>query len=154
MEHKACVSKNLCDKSITMRYILLGLLVFPIFCFSQKTGDNKIIITVHDSVDIYEKVRTALIKNDFILKEDLRKDTIITYPREFKTMAGYSIGIAKVSLNTVTLSGFYGLKNVSYFNVTKGPRNYKPIIFYKGSHGWKLLMQVAKELDGQISYSK
>jgi len=120
----------------------------------QKVDDTKIIITLNDSLGSYGKVKTALVKNNFILKEDSSINRITTYPREFDNMPGYAIGNAEIIGNVVTLSGIYGLKKRNYWGDEKKPKDYKPIIYFKGSKGWRLLMQIANDIGGQFSYSK
>lgn len=131
---------------------LIIILLLPVFTFAQTKGNKKIIVTVNNPS--HEQVKIALVKNDFIVKEDGNKDTLTTYAREFKTIAGYAIARAEIKGNTVTLTGVYGLKKINDWGYTASPKNYKPILYYKGSHGWKLLMQIADKLDGKISYAK
>jgi hypothetical protein len=130
------------------------LLLIATRLVGQKVDDTKIIITLDDSLGSYEKVKTALVKNNFILKEDSSKNRITTYPREFDNMPGYAITNVEISGNIVTLSGIYGLNKKNYWGDAKKPRDYKPIIYFKGSKGWRLLMQIAKDIGGQLSYSK
>src|SRR5215204_4865927 len=95
------------------KYLLFLILTLdPVFSFAQQDGDKKVIITAADSTGLYEKIKVALIKNDFMIKELGIKDTIITYPRQFKQMSGYSIAKAVISGNTATLSGSYGLMRI------------------------------------------
>ena len=138
-----------------MRTSLTILILF--ICTSlhaQSNDDSKIIITFPDSIGTYERVRIALVKNDFIVKDLGVKDTIVTYPREFSNIPGFSIAKVIVEKNTVVLSGFFGSKRINDWGYSNTPKNYKPIIFYKGSKGWKLLMQIANEIGGQFTFSK
>jgi len=138
-----------------MKTALTILLLFTATrIIGQKVDDTKIIIRLNDSLGSYEKVKTALVKNNFILKGDSSKNRITTYPREFDNMPGYAIGNAEIVDNFVTLGGIYGLKKRNYWGDEKLPKDYKPIFYFKGSKGWRLLMQIANELGGVISYSK
>ncbi len=118
----------------------------------SKKGDSQIIITLNDSSGIHEKVKLALIKADFVVKELNSLDSVVTYPRELKTMNGVAVGQAKVKNNKVTLYGYYSLKKLNYFGYTKLSRDFKPIVYYKGSKLWPLLMKVARDLGGEITY--
>lgn len=134
-----------------MKHLLF--LLIPIISFGQSNGDKKVIITV-DYPNIYEKLKVALVKENFIVKEDRNMDTVSTYPREFKNIPGYSVVRAVIKGNTIELSGFYGLTRKDDYGYTRSPKKYKPISYYKGSKGWKLLLQVADKLDGKTTYSK
>ena len=138
-----------------MRYILILLVVLiSQTSFSQNDGDTKIIITLNDKEGMYEKVKIALVKNDFIVKDDGNKDTLRTYPRELSSLNGYSIFNAILNDKQVILSGAYGLKKINDWGYTTSPKGYKRIIYFKGSKGWKLLIQVAQTIGGDISFSQ
>lgn len=121
---------------------------------AQNVEDTKIIIEIEDSVSVYDRAKKALIKNDFIVKDDGNRDTIITYPREFKKMEGFCIAQAVIERNRIILSGVYGTKRITYIGQTISPKSYKPILYFKGGKGWLLLMQIAETIGGTISYSK
>ncbi len=132
--------------------ILLSLIVF---CVSgQKNGDKKIIITMSDTINIYEKLKAALSKNDFIIREDNNMDTVTTHLREFRTMPGYCSLKAILKGNTITISGVYGLKKMNVFGLTTAPRDYKQITYFGGSKSWPLLMSVANALKGEVTFAK
>jgi hypothetical protein len=138
-----------------MRHILTLLVVFiSQTSFSQNDGDTKIIITLNDKTGIYEKVKTSLVKNDFIVKDDGNKDTLQTYPRELSNLQGYSIVNAILSDKQIILSGVYGLKKINDWGYTTSPKSYKRIIYFKGSKGWKLLIQIAQTIGGEFSFSR
>lgn len=137
-----------------MKYILAILFLIPTLCFSQTYLDQKIIISVKDTANLYERTRQALGKNDFIIKEDGNKNFITTMPREFKKIPGFAIAHAEIKSDTVIITGHFTLMKNTNVGYTVAPKNYKPIVYYKNSHGWKLLMQVADKLDGTLTYSK
>lgn len=137
-----------------MKTLLISLFLIPALAFGQNYLDHKIIIKVQDTVNLYEKVRVAFGTNDFVLKENGRKDFIETMPREFKKIRAFSVVNATINKDTVVLYGKYALmknKNIGY---TVAPSSYKNIIYSKKSHGWKLLMQIADKIPGQQFYSK
>jgi hypothetical protein len=133
---------------------LLILLLLPIFSIAQNNSDNKIIITVSDTTNLHERVRLALVRTDFMVKDDGYLNKLTTYPRELKKIPGFAVAKADVSGNTITLYGSYGLKKINDWGYTDSPKKYQPIIYYKGSKTWRLLMDVAEKLDGTISYAK
>jgi hypothetical protein len=59
-----------------------------------------------------------------------------------------------VKNNIVTLTGIYGLKRIDDWGYTQAPKNYTRVTYYKGSKTWKLLMQVANKLQGEIKFAK
>jgi hypothetical protein len=134
--------------------LLIASLLVSALCYAQKTDDKKIIITVQDTAGIYERVKIALVKSDFIVKEDGNRDTVTTYPAELKKVAGYSAATVIIRRNIVQLTGVYGLTKVDDFGYTRTPKNYKPIVYYKGSKAWKLLMDVAVRIGQQFTYAK
>jgi hypothetical protein len=133
---------------------LLIVLALPIAMQAQSTDDKKITIHLSDTTGIYEKVKLALVHNDFIVKDDGNRDTLTTYPREFKRMAGYSIVRAEICGTDVILSGIYGLKKVNDWGLTSTPKHYKAITYFRGSKGWRVLEQVAEEIGATFTYSK
>ncbi len=137
-----------------MKNYLLFFLLLPVFSFAQKRGDTKIIITVNSKDSITKKVKEAFAKNNFLIKDDGYKTVVTTYPKEFKNVPGYSMAKAEINGNTITLRGMYNITDSDDLNSNRDPKEYKPIIYYKGSHGWKLLMSVVSQLDGQVSFAK
>jgi hypothetical protein len=136
-----------------MRHILTLLIVLTSqISFCQIEGDTKIIITLNEKAGMYDKVKLALVKNDFIVKDDGNKDTLLTYPRELTNLQGYSIINAILNDKQIILSGVYGLKKINDWGFTTSPKSYKRIIYFKGSKGWKLLIQIAQSIGGELSF--
>ena len=132
-------------------------LTFVFFSFEavcQKSGDRRIIVSLPNDSTILQKVKIAFAKHDFGIREDGRKDTITTLLREFRTMPGFCILSAVVKNDTVILSGRYGTKRINVLGYTTAPNEYKPISYAGGSQSWRLLMSVAKEIGGSLSFSK
>jgi hypothetical protein len=138
-----------------MRHILTLLMVLTFqISFCQIEGDTKIIITFNEKAGMYEKVKLALVKNDFIVKDDGNNDTLQTYARELTNLQGYSIVNAIFNDKQIILSGVYGLKKINDWGYTASPKSYKRIIYFKGSKGWKLLIKIAQTIGGEISFSR
>jgi hypothetical protein len=109
-----------------MRHILFG---FLLFCASKSFGqeylDKKIIVTVDDTTGLYQRVRIAFGKHDYQLKEDGNYSVVSTFARDLKKTAGYTIGRAEISGNTVIISGRYGLLRIDDWGRTRFQTNGK-----------------------------
>jgi len=142
-------------KTTLMRPILFG---FLLFCanksFGQEYLDKKIIVTVDDTTGLYQKVRIAFGKHDYQLKEDGNYSVVSTFARDLKKTAGYTIGRAEISGNTVTISGRYGLLKIDDWGRTRVTNEWKDVVYMKNSKIWPLLEKVADELNGKKEYSK
>lgn len=137
-----------------MKLLLILLFLLPLLVNAQKNEDTKIIVTLNDSVDIYKKVKIALVELDFIVKDNYNVDTLTTYPREFSKIPGQCRLTAVIKGNSITLTGIFGLIKIDDFGYTRSPKDYQNIIYYKGSKGWELLRTVAERLEGQMTFSK
>ncbi len=137
-----------------MKWFVILLLLFPILVTAQKNEDTKIIVTLNGSIDIYKKVKIALVDLDFIVKDNYNPDTLTTYPREFSNIPGQCRITAIIKGNTVIISGIYGLTKIDDFGYTRSAKEYQRIIYYKGSKGWDLLKTVAERIGGQMTFSK
>lgn len=137
-----------------MKLLFILLLLCPFLVNAQKNDDTKIIVTLNDSIDIYKKVKIALVDLDFIVKDNYNVDTLTTYSREFSNIPGACRLTAIIKGNIVTLTGVYGLTKIDDFGYTRSAKENKRIIYYNGSKGWELLKTVAKKIGGQITFSK
>ena len=137
-----------------MKLLFILLLLCPFLVNAQKNDDTKIIVTLNDSIDIYKKVKIALVDLDFIVKDNYNVDTLTTYSREFSNIPGQCRLTAIIKGNTVTLTGVYGLTKIDDFGYTRSAKENQRIIYYKGSKGWELLKTVAERLGGQMTFSK
>ena len=138
-----------------MKHVLFCLFVFYSFTsFAQQYLDKRIIVTVDDTISLYQKVRTAFGKNDYQVKEDGNYSIVSTFARGLKRTPGYTIGRAEISGNTVTITGRYGLLRIDDWGRTRVDSNWKDIVYMKNSKIWPLLEKVAKELGTNITYAK
>jgi hypothetical protein len=137
---------------ILKQLLLIPSLLIASFVFAQRNDDRKIIIAVTDTINIYEKVKYALVNMDFMVKDNGHKDSITTYSRESNGI--YCAARAIIEGNIVTLTGVYGLKRIDDWGYTQSPKNYRSIIYYKGSKTWKIPEQVANRIGGEITYDK
>jgi hypothetical protein len=136
-----------------MKLLLLVLWVIPLCVSAQKSDPKKIIVTISDTTNIYQKVKYALVNNDFIVKDNGNKDTLTTYVREYKGL--YCSAMAVIDSNTVILQGSYGLKRIDDFGYTQAPKSYKPIRSFGGrGKTWGLLLNVANQLGKNITFSQ
>ncbi|MDX1937846.1 MAG: hypothetical protein SFU21_12060 [Flavihumibacter sp.] len=135
-------------------HLIILLSFFSLKTLAQKTEDSQIIITLPDNTDLYRKTKIAMVNADFIVKENYNIDTLTTYSREFTNIQGHCIAVAVIKKNTVTISGFFSLKRIDWFGYTKSSVNFQKVIYFKGSKGWNLLMQIAEGIGGEISFAK
>ena len=137
-----------------MKIIFFLLLASSFSVSAQKTEDTKIKITLSNSIDVYKKVKIALINADFIVKDNYNLDTLTTYSREFTNMAGHCVVVAIINENTVTLTGFYSLKRMNFIGLTQSSNDFQKVMYYKSSKSWEVLIQVAEGIGGKIDFSK
>ena len=96
-------------KLITHGIIFLTaiLLSVGIVLKCQEKADYKITITVSNTAGLYEKVKPAFIKQDFMIKVLGHKDSITIYRRELKRTTVVAIGLAKIEGIKVMVRGIY-----------------------------------------------
>jgi hypothetical protein len=139
----------------SMKNILLCLfLICALYSSGQEYLDKKIIVTVSDTANLYQRVRIAFGKNDFQLKEDGDSTVVSTFARDLKKTPGYMIGRAVLSGNTVTISGRYGLLRIDDWGRTRETSSWKDLVYMKNSKIWPVLEKVASNLKGDIAYSQ
>jgi len=135
------------------KIVFAFLLILSANSYAQKSLDTKIAVTVTDTVGLYEKVRMGFVNTDFIVKDTRRIDTLVTYPRDSKPL-GYVTAFAAINGNTVTFWGFSANRKMNLLGYTVSPTEYDKVYYYKRGTGWNLLLNVAKSLNGLLSYSK
>lgn len=135
-----------------MKIRLLAVLLFPIYSFAQIKGDSKIIVTIPDSANAYARAKESLVRNGFVVKDLLTRDTIFTYPRIYK---GMNVALrALINGNQVTLTGFYSLKKMYDFGYAGESGNRKRIIYYPGALTWNIMLKVSREISSNLSFSE
>lgn len=131
---------------------LLPVLLLSITGFSQIKLDSKIIVTVGDSASIYQKVKTSLVKNDFIVKDLPQSDTILTYAKNHK---GVFVALrAVIKENQVTMTGYYSLRKLDEFGYTGVSKDRKRIIYTPGSQSWNIMLKVSREISSNLAFSE
>ena len=138
-----------------MKIILLSLItLLPIYLFAQYNDDQKILIKFDNELNIYNRVKDAFVLKDFLVKDLSNKDVVLTYPYNYTKIDAFVICKAIINGNTVSLSGEWGKSGANLSSDNVIPKNYKPIVYYKGSKTWQLLVEVASLMGGEISFSK
>src|SRR5438477_4335126 len=94
---------------------------FATVLFGQNIGDTKIIISIGDTMGIYQKVKYALVNSDFIVKDNGIVDTLTTYSREYSGI--HCAARAIIKDHTVILTGAYGLKRMDDWGYTQAPKS-------------------------------
>lgn len=139
-----------------MKYFSLALLLSLVTgtVLGQKNEDNLIVVTVSDTTNLYERVRHAITYTDFIIREDSRHDTLITYSERIDWTTIFVIAKVVVSGNRVEITGAYGLGPQDFWGYPAWPKSYTRIGYFKGSEGWKVLRRIGMKLEGKIEYVK
>ena len=124
--------------------------------FSQKEGDKKIFVKVADTSNMYNRVKLAIIKAGFTVRDDMNYH-LLTSNVEVKKVLGYTLIKAQISNDTVTIWGLYSNKNKNIYDIEIAPGKYKNIIYFKNNSGsgWNILYSIATEIDAHdLTYSK
>jgi hypothetical protein len=134
-------------QSFTVLFLLSAITLF-----AQKADDNLIIVTVSDTSKLYERVRQAITFSDLIIREDSKRDTLITYSERIYDKSIFVVARVVISGNNVEITGAYGLGYENFWGLPAWPRSYKRVIYYKGSEAWLILRRIAIKLDAKIQY--
>ena len=123
---------------------------------AQKDDDNLIIVTVSDTSKLYERVRQAITYTDLIIREDSKRDTMITLSEKIYGITSPIFVIAKVIIkgNKVGISGGYGIRKEDFWGYLSWPKSYKRSIYFEESEAFRILRQIAIKLDGKIEFAK
>lgn len=137
-------------KSIALLCFIATL--FPLLSFCQIYGDSKIIISVTDSSNTYAKVKESMVRNGFVVKDLLTRDTIFTYPRVYK---GMNVALrALIKGNKVIVTGYYSLKKMYDFGYAGESGNRKRIVYYVGANTWEFMLKVSREVGPSLAFSE
>ncbi len=99
----------------------------------QEIGDNKIIVTVVDTLKLYEKTRQAIANTNFMIREDSKTDTLVTYAERIDNTTIYVMAKIVIKENSVEISGAYGLGYEDFWGFPGWPKRYKRIAYFKES---------------------
>ena len=136
--------------------IFLLIITTSITAFSQKVGDRKIIAKVTDTSNLYTKVKLAIIKSGFVVKDDMNPH-VLTTNVSVKKILGYTVIKAEIKNDTVIVWGVYSNKNQNLFDIEIAAGKYKSIMYLKNNsgYGWDILYSIAAEIDARnLSYSQ
>lgn len=121
---------------------------------AQTTGDSRVFTTMQDTSGIYIRVKRALIKSGFTVRDDMDPTTLTTNLSIVKHL-GYTILRAEINNDTVVISGFYCNKKFDLKGDEIEPGTYKKIRYFKGGWGWDILKNIGNEISNTgLSYSK
>lgn len=131
------------------------LLLITSNTYAQKSLDTRVIVTVSDTVGLYEKVRMAFVDESIIVIENRRTDTISTQPFNIKSTT-YIMTYACIKNNTVSLWGYFADANTNLLGITVNPnkKEYQKIFYYPGDKYWKKLNKIALRIPGTLSFGK
>lgn len=117
---------------------------------AQSPGDHQIVVQLPDTSRLREKVRIALVRKNFIVKDVGSRDTLSTYPRDMDMLS--MVIFARFDDQGVTFTGYYTTKKMDDFGYTRIGKSYKRTNYYKGSKTWRMLQAVAGSIGGELSY--
>jgi hypothetical protein len=133
---------------------LIVCLFFSFIAFAQKIDDNRIIVTVSDPSNLYQRVRQAIVNTNLPIREDSNNDTLVTYSERINNLTIFVIAKAIIKSNKVEIFGSYGLGYEDIWTFPGWPKSYKRITYYKESEAWRILRNIAIKLDGKMTYYK
>lgn len=139
-----------------MKYIfsIIFLLVLTTNIVGQKIDDNKILVTISDTFKLYERTRQAIVNSNFIIREDSKRDTLVTVSEKIWNTTIFVVAKIIIKGNVVEISGAYGLGYVDFWGFPIWPKGYTRVTYYKESEAWHLIRQIGLKLDGKLSYYK
>ena len=139
-----------------MKQAILPLFfIIPFIAIGQKEDDNLIIVTVTDTVKLYERVRQAIAYSDFIIREDSNRDTLKTYSERIGRLTIFVAAKVVIVGNKVEISGLQALGYQDFWGEAGRPRSSSRISYInKGSEEWWKIRSIALKLDGKIEYEK
>ncbi|MBK8520286.1 MAG: hypothetical protein IPL54_05175 [Chitinophagaceae bacterium] len=132
-------------------WTIFALLIF-IESEAQKEDDNRIVVTLDDTTNIHQRVRQAVVFTDFIVRDDSKPDSLITYAERIFNSTIFVIAKVVIIGNKVEISGAYGLGYQDFWGFPDWPRGYSEVIYYKESESWKIIRKIALKLDGKLSF--
>jgi hypothetical protein len=122
--------------------------------FCQKADDNTITVTVADTSNLYQRVRQAITFTNLVIRDNNRKDTLITLSERIHGFSIFVIARVVILDSLVEISGAYGLGSEDFWGYPAWPKSYKQIVYFKGSEAWQILRQIAIKLDGKMEFLK
>lgn len=133
-----------------MKYVLIFLFV-PSFALSQTRKDTKIIVTLADTANAFNRLALKLYENGYTVeKKDEQVKFLVTEPKSLKRWNAYLKIRAIQKGNTIV---FTGEVNLPSFDNRFDQLEYMGV---KGSiyrDSWALIESIAKQF-GTLSYSK
>ena len=135
-------------------YYATLFLLFSNRLIAQKLEDNLIVVTITDTTKLYERVRQAITFTDLIIREDSKRDTLITYSARIYNKSIFVVAKVTISGNQVKISGAYGLGLEDFWGYPAWPKSYKRALYFKGSEAWQVLRSIAIKLDSKIEFTR
>ena len=135
-------------------FLIIFISLLFIKSHAQKPEDNRIIVTINDTTKLYERTRQAIVNTNFMIREDSKKDTLVTSAERIDHTTIYVMAKIIIKENVVEISGAYGLGYEDFWGFPSWPKGYTRISYYKESEAWKVLRKIALKLDGKITFYK
>jgi hypothetical protein len=133
-----------------MKYILVILFLIPTLCFAQQKNDTKVIVSVSDTANLFNRLAAAFYKRGYTLEtKDESVGFINTKEQEMKNYSPFQTIRAFISGNTITLTSKIRMGNLATFDVTFNNRKKNAFVA-----AWEEMEDLAKQFGNQITYSK
>jgi hypothetical protein len=144
-----------------MRQALLILLLLPAVTFAQNKKDTKIIVTVADTANLFNRIAKMFYQRGYSLtQKDEVNGFLATDGKEVQYL-GLSRYRALIQDSTVTLTGEIAFNSYSnkVISGTDVNNEYSPVSFsgMKGSlirKSWDEMQEIAKLIGEKITYAK
>lgn len=126
--------------------------------FGQKRGDNKIVVTVSDTSDLFRRVALVLVDKGYSLdKKDKELGYITTEPKKLTKWRPEMKITAQIRDSRIILSGFADTKGKLAVDGLHSSGTFDPIVYASNgsimSYCWNELVDLGKKL-GTLSFTK
>lgn len=144
-----------------MRFSMIALLIFfSINCYCQEKKDSKIIVSVNDTNNLFNKIALAFIDKGYSFEnKDPQLGFIATAEKSIPKTAGSMKVRAVIKDSTVTFTGLFASDVEMKILGTKLERTFDPVTFWGANNGsykicWREIESIAKQFGNRIAYSK
>jgi hypothetical protein len=140
--------------------VLLFLVFFPVICFGQQKKDSKIIVTVQDTANLFDRVTLQLYERGYTLEQ---KDQALGFLSTTEKPLPKATGSIKVKAimkdSTITFSAVQALDFEVQLFGTKMQRTFEPVHYIGAKNSinmkaWNELQAIAELFTGRIYYGK
>lgn len=142
-----------------MKYFLI-LLFFPASLFAQQKKDSKVIVTVSDTSNLFNRVALQFYERGYTLEQkDQQVGFISTTEKPLKKTSGSVKIRALIKDSTITFTAVNALDIEVEILGIKSERTFEPVGFFGAKNSinmksWNEMKSIAESFGGTITYSK